>query len=626
MAVTHQDSHVDLPVEKPTIWLDGDVLACACPECGAPMSIRLWLMLADCFRCGTSLELTEEQEREAQRLLETRQLQRETATREASEAIRPTALRPPKPAAPVPVVAPPLPVPAAAPMPPRRQLAAYSPRGFRGAKGRRRSRLDWAKLAPAWLISLLVHLIGILLLGLWMIEPPQRPLAIFLSTAVAYQDLEGQEGELERLDQDAVEFETPGSVEHELPKSDERGTVDDLLPLAEMVDIRDPFGNQPDLNAEEALPTPAGTVGNMFQGRDPSVRANLVYRDGGTSFTEAAVTRGLVWISRHQFSDGRWSLHRFQEAPGCQGQCDGQGLVESDVAATALALLPMLGAGQTHKQGKYTDTVTAGLRWLVSRQYSDGDLRDPAGRMYAQGLATIVLCEAYGLTRDEQLREPAQKALDFIMRNEHRDGGWRYEPGQPADTSVVGWQLMALRSGGMAGLNVPSTAFAGTDAYLNRAQAASDGSLYAYLPGHGPTPTMTAEALLCRQYLGWPKDRAGMTGGVRYLMKNLPQPRNTDIYYWYYGSQVLHHLGGRQWKRWNDRMRVLLTNMQAKSGHQAGSWDPRGKFARSGGRLYMTSLAICTLEVYYRHLPLYRDEAVGQAQATPAKIVDLASE
>ncbi|HPU07567.1 MAG TPA: hypothetical protein PLO20_13585, partial [Thermogutta sp.] len=68
MRETAPDGSLDGESMLGRIWLDGGVLACACPDCGAPMSIRLWLKLADCWRCGASVELTEEQEAEAIRL------------------------------------------------------------------------------------------------------------------------------------------------------------------------------------------------------------------------------------------------------------------------------------------------------------------------------------------------------------------------------------------------------------------------------------------------------------------------------------------------------------------------------------------------------------------------------
>ena len=54
-------------------------------------------------------------------------------------------------------------------------------------------------------------------------------------------------------------------------------------------------------------------------------------------------------------------------------------------------------------------------------------------------------------------------------------------------------------------------------------------------------------------------------------------------------------------------MRDVLVNSQETRGHLAGSWSPRGdEHAGAGGRIYVTALATCTLEVYYRHLPLFR--------------------
>ena len=130
---------------------------------------------------------------------------------------------------------------------------------------------------------------------------------------------------------------------------------------------------------------------------------------------------------------------------------------------------------------------------------------------------------------------------------------------------------------------------------------------------------MTAEGLLCRQYLGWPQNHPGMRAGSRFLVRNwLPRADQANIYYWYYATQVMHHLGGRRWETWNQSMRDTLVAMQEKQGHMAGSWSPVGGAignhdTQAGGRMYMTSLAVCTLEVYYRHLPIYRKIDVSES-------------
>lgn len=569
------------------------------------MSIRLWLMTADCFRCGTGIELTEAQQREAQRLLEARDEARRQETRRAAATVRPRAARPKtaRPDASHTAVAPPHRTetrPHRAPPKRPDRIPAAVPSG------------QWLRFMPAWLVSLIFHMVAILLLGLWTLEGPQDSLRIHLSTSVGYRDVLGDAATNDPLE-DAVEFDDAGSTQPvELPVELLAAGNDPFAREKLDADLPKPTGALPDWNSLEAAPVRSARMGRMFAGRDPALRAGRLSREGGTSFTEAAVTRGLIWIKRHQNRDGSWSLDNFSRAPGCRGRCSGHGTAQSDVAATALALLPMLGAGQTQHHGVHAKTVDAGLQWLIKQQRSDGDLRGSGhGRsMYGHGLASIVLCEAYGLTKDNSLRKPAQKALDFIVDAQHDRGGWRYRPRQAGDTSVVGWQLMALRSGQMAYLQVPLRTFSQAGRYLDDAQADSTGGRYSYMPRGRPTPTMTAEALLCRQYLGWPKDHSGLQEGIDYLMDHLPDRRRPNVYYWYYATQVLYHVGGRQWERWNARMRVVLTSSQEKKGHEAGSWTPHGGFANQGGRLYMTSLAVCTLEVYYRHLPLYRPAAL----------------
>lgn len=619
--------------ESPTeIWLDGGVLACACLQCGAPMSIRLWLRMADCWRCGLSIELTEEQEQQAMRLLQQWEAEREQRTADAAAEIRPTISRAvpktrPTNAEPKPSRAPsaktgrwaaevaPGTSPKLTLVPQEARHRGDVPRRewYRqaavGARPRSAAHAFWSDL-PAWLISLIFHMVALLLLALLTAPDLTERAAITLSTSINYRDIEGEEGLLQERDVLPTEFEESGLAVPIDIIADAPPGVDEVKVPA----LADPAPlNISSLVVDSSVTSPLAPppVGVMFAGRDPSVRSRLLEQGGGTNETEAAVARGLRWLSRYQNRDGSWSLHAFHRAPGAVGDEDGLGQ-ESDVAGTALALLPFLGAGQTHRDGEYKSLVLKGLNWLVGQQKKDGDLRGSGiGDMYAHAQAAIVLCEAYAMTRDPQLREPAQKALDFIVRAQHPAGGWRYDPGQAGDTSVLGWQLMALRSGKMAYLRVPDRVFAGASRYLDSAQADRYGGRYSYLPGGGATPTMTAEALLCRQYLGWPRDHQGLKSGAYYLLnEHRPGPQKLDtsmpwFYYIYYATQVMHHMGGDFWRQWNDAMKKTLLTSQRKTGSVAGSWDPLDQFGRQGGRIYTTALAICTLEVYYRHMPLY---------------------
>jgi hypothetical protein len=342
----------------------------------------------------------------------------------------------------------------------------------------------------------------------------------------------------------------------------------------------------------------------------------MVTKEGGTTMTEAAVARGLRWLASHQNADGSWSLADFSDSAGCN--CSGEGHYHTKSPGTALAMLPFLGAGQTHLAGKYKGTVGRGLRWLIENQNEDGDLRAGANGnegMYTHGQAAIVLCEAFAMTGDEALREPAQRSIDFIVAAQYNDGGWRYQPeprSQRGDTSVVGWQLMALQSARSANLAVPEETWGMAELFLESVQH-RDGALYGYQAHSSPTEAMTAEALLCRMYLGWTSNRPGLVRGVEWLTENhMPDRNRPNIYYWYYATQTLHHVGGPQWEEWNLQMRDILTGTQETRGHAAGSWAPKGSHSEAGGRIYMTALAICTLEVYYRHLPIFRRIELGE--------------
>ena len=328
-----------------------------------------------------------------------------------------------------------------------------------------------------------------------------------------------------------------------------------------------------------------------------------------TAAEETAVEWSLDWLTRHQLPDGSWSLkgytHRCTDAT-----CSGPGIIDADSAATAMGLLPFLAHGET---GKRAQVVSSGLAWLVRHQKPDGDLSAGTERqMYAHALATMALCEAFGMTGDQRVGAAAQAAVDFIAAAQNRQtGGWRYHPGEEGDTSVMGWQIMALKSAQLAGLKVANPTMESAGKFLGSVAQGPHGGQFAYSPGQPPTPAMTAVGLLCRQDLGAKRDDPLMTDGVNYLLANLPDAASRNLYYWYYATMVMHNMGDHPWEVWNGKMRWQLVETQnVDPNHCArGSWDPNGPTADPwgghGGRHMITSLSVLTLEVYYRYLPLY---------------------
>ncbi|GIX02589.1 MAG: hypothetical protein KatS3mg112_1526 [Thermogutta sp.] len=368
-------------------------------------------------------------------------------------------------------------------------------------------------------------------------------------------------------------------------------------------------------------------------------KAALCDAYGGTPESEQAVLRGLRWLAAHQEVDGRWSLKNYGRTnPNCDCHLDAEKekeIVDSDTGATGLALLPFLGAGVTHESSpeeppelaRYRNGVRRGLFYLIRVQTVDPKSEKDGylgGNTYAHAIATMALCEAYGLTGDERIQIAAQRAIKYLMNAQHKEGGWRYGFREAGDMSVVGWVFLAIRSGQLAGLRIDSLPLSRASRFLDSCAVGPEPyklSEYCYQPGQPPKMSLTACGLLTRQYLGWPKDNPHLLAGCRKLMTQLP-PKEAQsagqLYYYYYATQVLHHMEGEDWDLWNHRMREHLIHTQETSGHREGSWSPEGTdWGNRGGRIYATSLALMILEEYYRHLPLYRPVPKAAVSSTP---------
>lgn len=376
---------------------------------------------------------------------------------------------------------------------------------------------------------------------------------------------------------------------------------------------------RPELARPDSAPTTGRTPTRdpePYRSRRLEQRKAIALKNGGSRESERAVEASLRWMAGIQEADGSWSAARHgggtaKKDPQGQNRLDG-GLY-ADSGITGLVVLSYLGAGYTHEEGKYAEVVSRAVKWLISQQNSNGYLGGKATRydmMYCHAMATFALAEAYGMQSDPdafpELRDAVRNGIRLICAMQNEDGGWRYGKGGESDMSMFGWQLMALKSAVNAGIPVPEETKRGMTKFLQARALGTRGGLAGYKANEAPSPAMTAEALFCRQMFGVrPRDGATQEA-VTYLRQNLPRLNVYDEYYWYYGTLAMFQYDGTPWKEWNGALRDMLIGLQRTEGPLAGSWDPNGKWAGIGGRLYSTAVSTMSLEVYYRFLRIYQ--------------------
>ena len=471
----------------------------------------------------------------------------------------------------------------------------------------------------AGLSSFVLHLGVLLLLAFWTIAELKLGSQLTIDSGVT-------------SDETSVVF----TVETDAQPSDENSEsmaaqsvissstlVSDEPPSLEVTPGDAPTASQTILDAVTQSSSESKSVGSAFvgssvEGRTTKNRLAIGERNGASAASEAAVEAALAYLARHQNNNGSWTL-LFEDGP-CKGECDHGGIGKDphETAATGLALLCFLGAGHTMHSGEYSEQVAKGIYFLIQslRQSQSGrsSWLTPFSRfeMYEHGIASLALCEALQMTGDvELLAKPCQEVINYIIVAQTKGGGWDYHSTNKAegDLSIVGWQVMALKSAFAAKLNVNAETIRNLDQFLK--EHSSGDFKFVYHKGSKPTANMTAIGSLMRIIRGRSLTDPSNLKAADYLTKEGLSP--TDIYFDYYATQVLFQTGGKQWKDWNVKMRDYLVATQENDGHSAGSWwfNPKGKDLavqlsnNTGGRIYTTALACLTLEVYYRYLPVY---------------------
>lgn len=489
-------------------------------------------------------------------------------------------------------------------------------------------------------VSTLLHVVLVVVLWNIVYSAPDKLAMHVISSVLGDSDLEAEE------EGPPVELELPDNT---MEASDDVSQMQEMMAVTQLaaVDLS-PESLKIDLTigageaaaAEEAKGGGMTSSGAATKGA-MGARSKAISMFGGTPSSEAAVEAALDWLARHQAPDGSWCFNHSLASP-CA--CPNTGTSDGRTGATGVALLTYFGAGYTYADGPRAPVIRKGLNFLLqsmnvnSAGYGDFKGGDTGhGGIYQHGLAAAAVCESLAVNRvlvrmvrsdrsvkfidpsgkpvtlsdltklGNVLRNASQLAINYIVYHQDaKAGGWGYTPKSAGDTSILGWQVMALISARSEKLATPSATWNGISNYLN---AVAAGSGYAYRPAGPPKASTSAIGVLCRMYTGAQRSDPRLKTNINYLTGE--GPSRGDMYYNYYATQAMFAWGDEKgddglklWTQWNDKMRDMLVASQGKTGHSKGSWNSGGH--AQGGRHFDTCLSAMTLEIYYRKLPVYQ--------------------
>lgn len=399
-------------------------------------------------------------------------------------------------------------------------------------------------------------------------------------------------------------------------------------------------GGQPRRSTETGL-----SGAGLFKNRRGESRKSAVREHGGDSGSENAVNLGLAWLASVQSTDGSWDPTGGKGTRFESGINDSWGN-EMRPPISSLCVLPFLAAGHTPKDGEYADTVEKALNYWMRSQQTSGCFASTGAsqQMYTHTVATLMMCEAYGLTGNDDYRRSAERAVRFLERTQNAKGGWTYtaaitgtRASQRSDLSITCWAVMALKSARAVGIGVSAACWnAMVDLFdkmsLDTGETYyADEWPYAWRKGVG----MTGVGLVARTILDADRFAAKNAAAKRLLLEQKPQWKNflkpsngsaepnfETFYGWYNGTLGMFLAtdgNGPDWEAWNSALKAsLLANQELAAKRHIGSWDPVDSWIGPvGGRLYSTACAVLCLEVYYRYANVRLSPLVDKVTAPP---------
>jgi len=335
-----------------------------------------------------------------------------------------------------------------------------------------------------------------------------------------------------------------------------------------------------------------------------------------------AVERGLTWLAANQNPNGSWTAkigYKLNNDYNFTSKTNGH------VGVTALACMAFLAGGNLPGRGPYGDNVERGLGFILDSVQEDGYITRHRTRMYSHAFATLFLAEVYGTTPREDVKRKLQKAVDFIVKSQNEEGGWRYEPyAIESDMSIVVCQVLALRAARNIGIRVPKGTVDRAARYVVDSAVTGESASRGYRRSYGGRAeigtfhyqkdvfsrssfALTAAGVTALHGLGIYSDTA-IERGIEFLTRELGSFNREEglrkkghYFFWYghyYGVQAMYTVGSPYWEPYFEEVRDVLIELQKEDGSWPNSTGP--------GPAFGTACGVLTLEIPYRFLPIFQ--------------------
>jgi hypothetical protein len=285
-------------------------------------------------------------------------------------------------------------------------------------------------------------------------------------------------------------------------------------------------------------------------------RRHEAARRAGTCKCQKADEHGIAWLVEHRSSDGAWRADSFLDACPDATSCGGAVIGVSPIETTSLALLALIGIGETHHQGDYRSAVRQGVDFLLAQQSDDGTLTTAgvAASTRVHAIGTLALSELMVMTGGRRYREAAQRAVDALLARRRPGFGWSAAPGggRP-DAETTCWAAFVVSSARAAELMLPEAL---------REDLAEDLSVFGDPGGTSLGPRLSAMLTLAWIAIGAPATHPRVVSGLERVLASPPAAETPlDPAFAWFGACVVFQSGGKEaWKKWSRSLVELVSD------------------------------------------------------------------